>query len=103
MFTAKSVNFCKSEDCPSSQDLLDYQNGDLDRERSVDIRLHLRSCEFCTAETEFYSLYPQINDDPTPEPEAMPDSLLELAESLLKSPANADSLNVFLRQSKEVA
>jgi hypothetical protein len=86
MFTSKNVNFCKGEDCPSSQDLLDYQNGDLDRERSVDTRIHLRTCEFCTAEVEFYSQYPNLNEEPVTEPEAMPEPLYELAEALLKFP-----------------
>lgn len=103
MFTANSVNFCKGEDCPSSQDLLDYQNGDLDRERSVDTRIHLRSCEFCTAEVEFYSLYPNANDETCSGPEAMPEPLFELAEALLKFPRQVHTLNALQIELGETA
>ena len=99
MFTAKTVNFCKSEDCPSSQDLLDFQNGDLERERSVDIRIHMTSCEFCTAEAEFYSLYPQAQDDGFIEPERIPAPLFQLAEALLKNRyTDPRSLNALFHQ-----
>ena len=103
MFTAKTANFCKNEDCPSSEELLDFQNGDLMRERAVDIRIHMQSCEFCTAEVEFYSLYPQSTEEAAPEPAAMPAPLFELAEALLKSRSNPNALNVFLEENSESA
>ena len=104
MFTAKSVNFCKNEDCPSSEELLDFQNGDLMRERAVDIRIHMTTCEFCTAEAEFYSRYPQSLDDlASLEPSEIPAPLFELAEALLKN-RNYDprSLNSLLRETEEL-
>jgi len=99
MFTAKSVNFCKNEDCPSSQELLDFQNGDLMRERAVDIRIHMTTCEFCTAEAEFYSCYPQSNEEISFEPSEIPAPLFELAEALLKNRTyDPQSLNTLLRE-----
>lgn len=104
MFTAKSVNFCKNEDCPSSDELLDFQNGDLMRERAVDIRIHMATCEFCTAEAEFYSHYPQsVYDEVTTEASEIPAPLFELAEALLKN-RNYDprALNALLRETEEL-
>ena len=104
MFTAKSVNFCKNEDCPSSDELLDFQNGDLMRERAVDIRIHMASCEFCTAEAEFYSRYPQLTgDDLSTEPSEIPAPLFELAEALLKNRSyDPRALNTLLRETEEL-
>jgi len=98
MFTSKTANFCKNEDCPSSQELLDFQNGNLDRERGVDVRIHMSSCEFCSAEVEFYSIYPQANEDIFVEPAKIPAPLFELAEALLKNRhTDLNSLNMLLR------
>ncbi len=101
MFTSKTTNFCKNGDCPSSQELLDFQNGELDREQGVDLRIHMSSCEFCTAEVEFYSIYPQMQDDIFIQPEAIPAPLFELAEALLKNRyADHNALNMLLRDSE---
>ncbi len=98
MFTSKTANFCKNEDCPSSQELLDFQIGDLDRERGVDVRIHMASCEFCSAEVEFYAIYPQANEDIFVEPAKIPAPLFELAEALLKNrDSDHNSLNMLLR------
>lgn len=85
MFTSKTTNFCKNEDCPSSQELLDFQIGELDREQGVDVRIHMSSCEFCSAEVEFYSVYPQLQEEVFIKPETIPAPLFELAEALLKN------------------
>src|SRR5437868_14914116 len=53
--SSQMTSFCKSEDCPSSNELLEFQNSDLPRTRAGEIRRHLTSCEFCSAEVEFYS------------------------------------------------
>lgn len=87
MFSASNNDFRKSEECPSSQELLDFQNGDIDRERGVDIRIHNSNCEFCAAEVEFYSRFPQVHDESGEEPEEIPESLYELAEALFKNSA----------------
>lgn len=94
MLTSKMPGFCKNEDCPSSHELLDFQNGDLPRTRGGELRQHLASCEFCSAEVEFYSHYPQ--EEGASEAAAIPAPLFELAEALLKNrdsgPASLDSL-----------
>jgi hypothetical protein len=86
MTSSRSTNFCKNEDCPSSQELLDFQNGDIDRERGVDIRIHMGFCEFCAAEVEFYSRFPQLADDADDVVCEIPASLYELAQALLQNP-----------------
>ncbi len=85
MYSSSNNDFCKSEACPSSQELLDFQNGDIDRERGVDIRIHNSNCEFCAAEVEFYSRFPQVKDESGIEPEEIPEPLFELAEALFKN------------------
>jgi hypothetical protein len=95
------TNFCKSEDCPSSQQLLAYQTGDLSRQKSAEIRRHLKSCEFCSAEVEFYSHYPQ--EEGFSETAAIPAPLFELAEALLKHRyTDSASLYDLLRENEEL-
>jgi hypothetical protein len=81
MFSLKMITFCKSANCPSSQDLLTFQNGDfLFHERDA-IETHLSTCEFCAAEAEFYAHYPQAEE--IAEKVEIPLPLYELAEALL--------------------
>ena len=77
------LNFCKNEDCPSSNELLQFQNGDLAATRGREIKKHLTDCEFCAAEVDFYSRYPQAEG--VAEAAEIPAPLYELAESLLKN------------------
>lgn len=101
MFTSNKAGFCKNEDCPPSNELLDFQNGDTTRTRGREINKHLASCEFCSAEVEFYSHYPQ--EEGTSEAAAIPAPLFELAESLLKNRyTDSRSLNVLLRENEEL-
>ena len=78
------VKFCKHEDCPTSEDLLAFQTGDMPVSEGAAVRRHLAQCEFCAAEVEFYESYP-----PNAEPEesikagSIPTPLYELAEALL--------------------
>ena len=92
--------FCKNEDCPSSQELLEFQNGDITRTRGAEVRIHLKACEFCSAEVEFYSHYPQeegLNE--TIAHAQIPAPLFELAEALLKNRhADSSSLDSLLRE-----
>jgi hypothetical protein len=99
MFSSKKSGFFKNEDCPSSHELLAYQNGDLGRTRAVEVRKHMAACEFCAAEVEFYSHYPQADAAvETPEIAEIPAPLYELAEALLKHRhADAVSLNLLLK------
>ncbi|MFM9905463.1 MAG: hypothetical protein ACKVQJ_12945 [Pyrinomonadaceae bacterium] len=93
---SSKTGFCKNEDCPTSNELLEFQNGDLPRPRGSEINRHLTDCDFCKAEVEFYSNYPQGYDDNPPEAAAIPAPLFELAEALLKNrhsdPASLNSL-----------
>ncbi|MEO6654831.1 MAG: hypothetical protein ABIO36_02000 [Pyrinomonadaceae bacterium] len=102
MNSSKATSFCKNEDCPSSNELLEFQNGDLPRTRSREINKHLAACEFCSAEVEFYSHYPQ--EEGAAIPAAIPAPLYELAEALLKNRhADASSLNSLIKEKGELA
>lgn len=92
------IGFCKNEECPSSTELLEFQVGELPRHRGSDVRRHLRTCEFCAAEVEFYSHYPQeeyLSDQS--EITEIPLPLYQLAEALLKNRnGDSDSLDKLL-------
>jgi len=104
MFSSRKIDFCKNEDCPASHELLDYQNGDLAIGRGLEIGRHLASCEFCAAEVEFYSHYPQTQEDEVAETAEIPAPLFELAEALLKNrPADAEALEKLIRENEELA
>lgn len=81
MGRTRKAEFCKNEGCPSSQELYAFQNGDLSGDDGREIRLHLRTCEFCTAEAEFYAHYPHQAE--ITEPDTIPEPLYELASALL--------------------
>lgn len=79
----KMINFCKNSDCPASQKLLAFQNGDSMEKESLRIRKHLETCDFCQAEVELYAHY-QPSEELCQETE-MPAPLRELAQALLGS------------------
>lgn len=95
------TGFCKNEDCPASTELFDYQNGDVPKPRAGDIGRHLSRCEFCEAEVEFYSTYPQAGEDLAAETITadIPAPLFELAEALLRNrQSDGTSLNSLLKE-----
>lgn len=93
------TSFCKNEDCPSSNELLEFQNGYLPRTNAREIGRHLTDCDFCEAEVEFYSNYPQGQDDIRVEAAEIPAPLYELAEALLKNRhGDPSSLNALLKE-----
>ena len=101
MFSSKMPGFCKNEDCPSSNQLLEFQIGDMSAPRAKEVRMHAASCEFCAAEIEFYSHYPQAEG--SVEAAEIPAPLYELAEALLKiRHADSNSLNSLLREDEEL-
>lgn len=101
MHNGKKTGFFKNEDCPTSNELLEFQNGDLARTRGGEINKHMESCEFCSAEVEFYSHYPQAEG--SVEASAIPAPLYELAEALLKNRhSDSRSLNALLKENEEV-
>ncbi len=84
-------SFCKNEDCPTSELLLEFQSGDMAVGEGVEIRKHLAVCEFCSAEVAFYAHYPQADDMPEPiETAEMPQPLFELAEAILTKRSDDD-------------
>ncbi len=97
--------FCKNENCPSSQELLEFANGDLPRLRTGEVNRHLKTCEFCSAEVEFYTHYPQADAAVEPaEPAVIPAPLYELAEALLKNRHNGShSLDSLLKEKEPLS
>jgi hypothetical protein len=92
-------DFQKQGDCPSSQDLLAFQTGEMSVADGGFIRLHLRTCDFCAAEAEFYEHYP-INDEAhevvcSPE---IPEPLFELAEAILSKKEPSRSLDRLIKE-----
>lgn len=100
MSASKLNGFCKSGDCPSSNELLDFENGILSGESEDDILCHISRCEFCSAELEFYSAFPQEPDTvERVESVKIPAPLFQLAEALLKKKHNdPSSLDSLLRE-----
>lgn len=94
------ANFCKNEECPTSQELLDFHNGDLELDEGKLISKHIVRCEFCAAEVEFYSHYPQA--DEVVEPAEIPKPLHQLAEALLTAKkSDSKSLDALLNDSED--
>ena len=99
MFSIKMNTFNKSVNCPSSEKLLAHQNGDAIAAERDKITVHLRFCEFCAAEVELYSHYPQ--SDEQIEKADIPPPLFELAEALLSNKHRDNSLLKRLFSEKE--
>ncbi len=93
------VNFCKNVSCPSSQELLAFQNGENNPKEDSAILSHLIKCDFCAAEVEFYQNFPQSDDQI--EIEEIPQPLFELAEALLcNRRTDLSRLNKLLNESE---
>ena len=100
MFSLKMITFCKSLTCPSSQDLLAFQKGDISILEKSDIQYHLEECEFCSSEVEFYEHSPQ-SDESVSSCE-IPIPLFQLAEALLGNGHKEVSLlNKLLNENEE--
>jgi len=74
--------FCKTKNCPSSEELLTFQTGEIDLAGSASVRRHLLVCEFCDAEFRFYELYPP-GELENLDAGKIPDPLSQLARGLL--------------------
>jgi len=83
VMTSVIGSFCKRGDCPASDRILAFQTGSVEVAISARIRDHLRDCEFCAAEVEFYRYYPPACE--TVVVEKMPQPLFELANALLRN------------------
>lgn len=98
------ANFRKNEDCPTSQDLLDYQLGDMSLGDGAPIRKHLAHCEFCSAEVEFYENYPpNLEPDEPASVVAMPSPLYELAEALLIKKADDNFFDRLMEGDEDIS
>ena len=75
--------FFKTENCPSSEELLAFQTDTIDLAGSAKVRRHLLECEFCDAEAEFYEHYPPGELERV-EVDEIPDPLFQLASELLQ-------------------
>ena len=76
-------DFCKNSSCPSSEDLLTFQKGESISTYHERINDHVCTCDFCSAEVEFYSHF-HVTEEKVSESE-IPRALFELAESLLNN------------------
>lgn len=92
-------NFCKNEDCPASEELLAFQVGDMSVSDGSGIRRHLAVCEFCAAEVEFYTNYPQAEE--RVELAQMPQPLFELAEALFNKKRDDSFFDKLLAEDEE--
>ena len=93
------ATFRKQEDCPASQALLAYQQGDVGLEDGRAIGKHLSLCEFCSSEVEFYEHYPVARDaDDSPAETKMPQPLYELAESILNRTRGKQSIADMMKE-----
>lgn len=93
------ATFRKQEDCPTSQQLLAYQLGDMEASASRPIGRHLTACEFCTSEVAFYERYPVARDSEESESDAMmPKPLFDLAEALLNRKRGQESIDEMMKQ-----
>jgi hypothetical protein len=77
--------FHKKVRCPSSQDLLDYDQACLASGHSLRIEAHLVDCDFCNAELQLLNRHRNTQDEYSFA--EMPLQLRGLAERLLQSSA----------------
>jgi hypothetical protein len=90
MFLPKMNKFHKSPNCPLSNDLLAFQTGRISAREKERITVHLRFCEFCASEVDFYAHHPPVED--AVESTEIPKPLFELAEALLSNKHRDNSL-----------
>ena len=100
------ITFCKSANCPPSEDLLLFERGESSNKKSKEICAHLTNCEFCAAEVEFYAHYPQEAEDESSSALSrveIPLPLYELAKALLDNKhKDFSALNRLLCETVEI-
>ena len=74
--------FRKKKECPTSYELVDMVNREVDGVDGLRIAAHLAVCDFCSAELELYRAYPLIDEGASETP-ALPTPLFELAQTML--------------------
>lgn len=81
----KMISFCKSASCPASSELLAFQKSEMLKEEARKIGAHIKTCDFCQAEADFYARFPQAADEEMCTASKIPAPLYQLAEALLGS------------------
>lgn len=81
MASALVTLFHKKVGCPSSQDLLEYDQARLSSSRSLRIETHLADCDFCNAELQLLNRHQNTQEEYSFA--EMPLQLRRLAERLL--------------------
>jgi len=94
------ISFHKNRECPTSQELLEFQNTANKTTVWRKINDHLCSCDFCGAEAEFYSHFPQKSESKISTTQ-IPDHLFELAVALLNNKDKGNSILKNLLKSNE--
>ena len=85
--------FYKTGECPASQILAALQGSLI---AGDELQSHLASCEFCSAELEFYRRYPPREENV--EPGKIPGPLYELADALLHKKRSISALYNLVRR-----
>ena len=78
------LSFRKDKECPTSEELLAFQKGEAAKNSIRTIYDHILGCDFCGAESQFYSNFPTEGEE-TVRVEEIPTHLFELAEAILKN------------------
>lgn len=103
MLNLTMISFHKNADCPTSEELFNFQNNEMSEKKSNSIREHICSCDFCGAEVEFYSHCPKVGEEKVSVTE-IPSPLYELAEALLNNKHKDNSLlNKLLNENKSLS
>src|ERR1043166_8599782 len=84
MPSSSSKRFCKTAACPTSEKLLDHDRHRLPLYDRAAIEIHLRGCDFCSAELQLLRCY-RAGESSVSRVTEMPLDFRRLAEDLLSN------------------
>jgi hypothetical protein len=84
MSSSSFKRFCKTAACPSSEKLLDHHRHRLSLYDRAAIEIHLRGCDFCSAELQLLKCY-RAGESFAYQATEMPRDFRRLAEDLLSN------------------
>ena len=84
MSSTSVKKFCKTAACPSSEELLDHHRHRLPLHERAAIEIHLRGCDFCSAELELLKCY-RAGETAACRVAEMPRDFRRVAEDLLSN------------------
>ena len=84
MSSSSFKRFCKTAACPASEKLLDHHRHRLPLYDRAAIEIHLRGCDFCSAELELLKCY-RAGETAAGRAAEMPLDFRRLAEDLLSN------------------